>query len=324
MVPKKKLIIKTERRKIMETIKAKKTSEMSLVEAKGYRQVAVDFEVKNKKATMIIKDGWHGPELLEWHFITGDHLIDSTAKIMKDFSAFNLLDYEVDITELIMEAGVFFDALKEAEKKKKEEEAKVKRGEVYDSHPYIVALKPALEAKGHVVTIHLATKQEYVSSCFDISLIVDGDFFVQKDRHNWFEVSNRKYGEDKISRTTKSTKLGRWISVIEEVIESDRYRVERKNEEAKKKASAKEKLEATLGIEIEERSEWHSRHDRKGSGYATPYFCKKTDNAYDVGIKFVERSVTIDKESVNGFVLRNLPIITDMDKLKKIYELLVG
>lgn len=308
----------------METIKARRTSEMSLVETKGYRQVAVDFEVKNKKATMIIKDGWHGPELLEWRFITGDHLIDSTAKIMKDFSAFNLLDYEVDITELIMEARVFLDALKEAEKKKKEEEAKVKRGEVYDSHPYIVALKPALEAKGHVVTIHLSTKQEYVNSCFDISLIVDGDVFVQRDWHNWFEVSNRKYGDDKISRTTKSTKLEKWISVVEEVIDSNRYRVERKKEEDKKKASVKEKLETILGIEIEERSEWRSRYDRKGSGYPTPYFCKKTDNTYDVGIKFIESKKTVGTESVNGFVLRNLPIVTDMDKLKKIYELLVG
>jgi len=70
-----------------------------LVESKrsSYKHVAVDFEVRGKKATMIIKDGWNEPELLEWRFITGDHLIDSTAKIMTDFSAFSVLDYEMEL-----------------------------------------------------------------------------------------------------------------------------------------------------------------------------------------------------------------------------------
>ena len=310
----------------METIKAKKTSEMMLVESKrsSYKHVAVDFEVRGKKATMIIKDGWNEPELLEWHFITGDHLIDSTAKIMTDFSAFSVLDYEVDISQILTDAKTFFEALKEEEKKKKEEEAKIERGKTYDSHPYIITLKPALEAKGHTVTIHPPTKKEYVDSCSDIRLVVDNDFVVQRDWHNWFEVRNRKVGQGSVNKTTRSTKVDKWVALVEDVIETDKYRVAAAKEKAKKLAGTKEKLEAVLGIEISEKSEYHSSYNRRGPGYTTPYFCKKTDNEYNVGIKFVESSVTVDKERVNGFVLSNLPVITDMEKLKKIYELLTN
>ena len=75
----------------METIKAKRTGEITLQESNskhgyGYKTAMVDFTVNGKKATMVIRDGWKNSELLNWHFITGDQLIDSTAKIQRSIN----------------------------------------------------------------------------------------------------------------------------------------------------------------------------------------------------------------------------------------------
>lgn len=313
----------------METIKAKRTGEITLQEQTSnsrsvYKEVLVDFEVKGKKATMIIKDGWDEPKLVNWHFITGDHLIDSTAKIMPDFSAFCVLDYEVDISEILSDAKEFFNALKEEEKKKIEEKRKIERAKEYDTNYFVTALKPALETKGHTVKIHPATKEEYINSCFNISLIIgDNNLFIEKDYRGWLQVNNNKYGDSRIVKTTRSTRLEKWISLIEETIEADKYRIKTMKEEAKRLAGTKERLENVLGIEVMEKSEYHSSYNHRGQGYYTPYFCKKSEREYKE-IKFVESSTTIDGVSVKGFVMSNLPIITDMEKLKKIYDLLVS
>lgn len=311
----------------METIKAKRTSEFGPVEKKdrsGYYTTAVDFEIRGKKAAMEIIDGYENPTIVNWHFITGDHLIDATSKRMSDFSVFEVLDIEANADAILAEAKALFAAEKEKAKEAEYARIKAEREVAYGKDLYITLLKPALEAKGHKVDVAV-TKEEFVENQFKkITLLVNGSIDVGHDWHGWVEVTNRKNGDDRVSKTTKSTKVDKWMALVEDVIETDKYRVEALKEKAKKLATAKEKLEAVLGIEISKKSEYHSSYNRRGPGYTTPYFCKKTDNEYNVGIKFVESSVTVDKERVNGFVLSNLPVITDMEKLKKIYELLTN
>lgn len=315
----------------MEKTIVKKTGEFKVVKKGPYAQISVNCEIYNKKAEMIFQDAWNHENVgtLNWKFITGDDVIDSQTKIQKDFEMFKLLDIEVDNMEIIDEARKFFVELEEKIKAKEKEEAKIKRAEHYDSCFFTRQLKPTLEEKGYSVSLS-RTKEDYVENGYSFELFVeteDSKFIIGHDFKDNIEIRNTKNLEDRkrIIKTTRSEKVEKVIKILEEVIKEEKNIIELIKEKNKKLKGAKQTLESTLGIEVECKKEWHSSsYNRRGEGYYTEHFIDKkySENGYYSGIRFTESSKTVNGKTVKGFSISHLPIITDMEKLKKIYELL--
>lgn len=316
----------------MKTIVAKRTGEFKLKATSCYKRVTVNFEIDGKNAEMEIVESFKDARLVDWHFVTGDAIIDSIAKIQSDFSAFEFLDIKVNIDEIIAEATSFFSSLKEEENAKKEELAKIERAEYYDSNFFFDELKPILEAKGYSATPSI-TKEDFVNCKGKIKLIVNVnkvDFHVYYNSNGYVEVSNMKtFDQDqRVTRSTRSSKLQKILELIEDVIETDKHIVEqikRKNENMR---NAKQTLEATLGIKVVCKKEWHSNNysGRNKDGYYTEHYidAKFEESGYYNCMRFEESSKSIDGKTVKGFKISQLPVITDMTKLKQIYELLTS
>lgn len=320
----------------MNTTTAKRTGEFKLVvkdekaRRSSYPEVTVEAEIYGKKAEMTFQEGWDTVKMMEWHFVTGDAVIDSAAKIQTDFAAFDLLDITVDITEIIEEAKAFFAALKAEKKVKEEELKKVERAKAYDQNFFLNVLRPALKDKGYDVSPSI-TKEDFVNGKGDIYLLLKTDarnFRVDYDYHGWVRVFNGAYEQDqRVDRTTRSTKLPKILETIDDAIASDKNITKRIKEKMESLKGAKETLESALGIEVVCKKEWHSNNaygSRDRGGYETQYFIdEKLKDGYGV-MRFEEGSKTVDGKSVRGFRITNMPTITDMAKLKQIYELLIS
>lgn len=298
----------------------------------SYPEATVEVEIYGKNAEMTFQEGWETVKLMEWHFVTGDAVIDSAAKIQTDFAAFDLLDITVDITEITNEAKAFFEALKVEKKAKEEEQAKINRGKGYDQSFFLNELKPALEAKGYTNVYASISREDYVNGKGDLDLIIKTDdrkFRIDYDYHHWVRVSNGVYDQNqRVDRSTRSSKLPKILEMIGDAIESDKNIAKRIQEKITNLRGAKETLENALGIKMACKKEYHSYNNYgRGNrgGYETEYFVDEAlKDEYSGVMKFTESSKTVDGKSVRGFQISNLPTITDMAKLKQIYELLIS
>jgi len=278
-----------------------------------------------------IQEDWDSAKLIDWHFVTGDAVIDSAAKIQKDFSAFEMLDITVDATEIILEAKSFFESLKALKMANDAELAKIERAKSYDSNFFLKELMPALKAMNFNVSSSI-TKEDFVNNKGSIELVIKtdvADFHIYHDYNGYVEVSNFKtFDQDqRVTRKTRSSKLNKILEIILDAIETDKNVTKRIKEKMTDLRDAKQTLESALGIEVICKKEYHSNSNycgRSKGGYETEYFidAKFKDGGDYSCMKFEESSKRIDDKNVKGFRISRLPVITDMAKLKQIYELL--
>jgi len=305
----------------------------------GYKMITIPVEIKGKKAEITFEEKYkssygsgddRSAKMTGWHFTTGDPTVDVTMKIQTDFAAYDLLDITIDINDLLTEAENIFEGEKKKEQIKKAEQAKIDRAIAYDTNDLINIIKPALEGKGHVVTVSV-TKEDFVEKEHSISIMVDAGISVGRDYSGRIEVSNNAYGDNKITKSTRSEKISKIVETVEWVIDVNKARAAQKKEKQAQTAGAKGQLEKALGISIVEKKEYHSgssngyRGRGNSPGYETSYFVKaELKESNGDGIRFEESSVRIGSENVKGFRIKNLPIITDMVRLKAVFELLNG
>lgn len=297
----------------METIVAIRTGEFEVVPRTskyGNEFFKVAFEINGKKAAMTIREHY-GPEakMESWYFATGDPVIDGTATRQTDFSAFKLVDVDVDISGILADATEFFKKKKEEKEIEERRLRKVKRAKDYDESFFINVLKPALEAKGYSVGVPIS-KEDFVNNSYsDITLSVDGKVVVGYDFHGWFEARSfdREY-DLRINKTTKSRKVEKIVSTIEDVFSTRKYKIAEILKTTERNKTTKETLEGLLGVPILEKTEWH-RHpwNRNAPGHETTYF---TD----------ENSTMLFVPSGKTFQMR-LSRILPLDKVKRIYEI---
>ena len=324
------------------TITVKRIGEFNVIEnpnkRSGYKMVTVGCTINGKKAEMIIEEQYkYNPtdkaaKMKSWKFISGDVVVDATAKVFTDFLTFTeITGMEVDINDILFDAENLF-----AEMKKKEEEEKARRRvserkTAYDRDYFRVTLKKELEEKGYKV-VENTTREEYVGNNRDMTLTVNGTILVGRDYHGWVEVRNNKgtYEKEGVQKTSRSSKTEKIVELVVWAVEADKVRTNRKKEELKALAEAKENLESILGIAMVEKKEYHSVNNGprgRSTGYETSYFVDaKYKDTYSDGIRFVESNVQrmVDGKAVyvKGFSIKNMPCITDAAKLKKIYDLL--
>ena len=318
------------------TIEVKRTSDFNLIESNkrsGYKTVTVAVDINGKKGEMVFEESWKfndgdkGAKMTSWHFTTGDATIDATMKVQTDFSAYDIVDITISIEGIITEAENFFSDLKQKEKDKKDEEQKRARAASYDASALINAVKPALEAKGHVVTVS-TTKEQYMEGR-DIGLMVGAGISVGYNYDGHLRAHNGLYGNDQVEGKTKSAKIEKIVATIVGVIDGNAYRIKEAKEKKEKLAGAKEKLESILGFEMVEMKEYHSGNSygsRKGNspGYETSYFVAKDKTKKASGLRFTENSRYVDagKASIKGFSVTMIPMFTDDAKLRKMVDLL--
>lgn len=302
----------------MEKTMIERTSEFM---ENGKYDILADVILYGKKAVMKFRKRYDGyPEIKEWNFITGDAIIDSTAKIHHDFTIFDELDIKIDTSNIIDEAKNFFDELKIKNDKEKAEVLKIKLAEEYDNDFFLNELKPELESKGYIVKASL-TKQEYIdTNGRSINLIVTADkkdFTIHKDWRGWIEVRNNvidyKYS---IKKTTRSRKINKIIEALKETITSDKAMWQRIGAKNKNSKDAKQTLESILGVSVKSEKEWHSYGNGKmGSGYETEYFVEEGKS-----LRFSVSKATDENEETK-FYVTHLGAM-NAEKLKKLYDLL--
>jgi len=328
------------------TIAVKRIGEFSVIEnpnkRSGYKMVKTGCTINGKNAEMVIEEQYKSTyepkptdkaaKMTSWKFISGDTVVDATAKVFTDFLTFTeITGMEVDINDILFDAENLFADLKKKEEEEKKAKEKIARAKAYDENYFITKLKPALEAKGHDVIVNI-TKEDFVTNSYrDVTLTVGNGISVGRDHHGWLQVRNGKgHCDTGAEKSTKSGKLDKHIETIEWVINADKQRTARKKEELKALAGVKENLESILGIKMVEKKEYHSRPNGprgRSEGYETSYFVDaKYKDTYSDGLRFVESNVSqvVDGKTVyvKGFAVTHLPTITDPAKLKKIYDLL--
>ena len=321
----------------MEKTIVKRTGEFRVIEETNkrfsYAQITANCEIYNKKAEMTFKDAWDHENVgtLNWRFITGDEVVDSQAKVQTDFEIFKVLDIEVDNMEIIAEAKLFFKQLEDERKIAEAKEAKVKRAHEYDNNIFLKQLMPALEARDYKVSSSIK-REDFINNNGSIKLLVETDnseFTIDYDYHGWIEITGCKNVDDgrRVTKITKSKKIEKMIETLEDAIKWEKALVKSAKEKMKNIKDAKQTLEAALGIEVEAKKEWHSRGNsgRRSDGYYTEHFIDKkySENGYYGCLRFTESSKTVNGETVKGFTISYLPVITDMKKLKQIYDLLI-
>lgn len=322
------------------TMAAKRTGEIVVIEnpnkRSGYKMVTVPFEINGKKAEMILEEKYKSSfepndravKMISWKFVTGDKIIDTAAKIQTDFAMFDIFDIIVDINDIMFDVENLFATLKAKEAEEREAQSKIARAKAYDKDVLLNVIKPALEEKGHDVVSNV-TKEEYLKG-HDISLTVGRYINVSYNFLGYFIADNGSYGSNRVEKKTKSFKKEKIISIVEDAVSAENYRIKRVKEEKKSLTDSKQTLEKILGINIVEKKEWHSRPSGprgRSEGYETSYFVNaKYKDTYSDGIRFTEANVSnvIDGKTVytKGFNITHLPTIVDPVKLKKIYDLL--
>jgi len=322
---------KKERNKIMEKTIVKRTGEfIRIIEQSNkrfaYDRIMVNCEIYNKKAEMIFQDSYNHENvgIHSWRFITGDEVVDSQTKVHENFEMFKMLDIEVDNMGIIAEAKQFFIEL--------EEKARLSRAKYYDDNLFLKQLAPAIEAKGYKVSPTM-TRDEYINKSYgDIELLVetdDSEFIVGHEYHGWVRAIGTKNVDDgkRVEKTTKSKKIDKMVETLEDAIKQEQNLIKLAKEKTTKLQNVKQILEDALGIEVELKKEWHTGYGsfRKASqGYYTEHFIDKkySDNGYYSCLRFTESTKTVNGKRVRGFTISHLPTITDMKKLKQIYDLL--
>lgn len=316
------------------TIVAKRISGIQRIEfkEKNYRTtVVVDASINGKTVQMIIQEKYkfnkedRGAEMKSWRFITGDPIIDGSAKVMDDFSAYDILDFTVDINDILTDAENFFSELKKKEEEEKKEKRRIERDKEYDINVFISVIKPALEEKGRVVAY--TTKEQYLDG-HEIKLVVNGMITVSRDTFSSNIIAhNGKYGNDRIEKKTKSVKKEKIMAMIEEAINAEIYRNESILEKNNKALDTKKELENILGVKMVEKREYQSIPGKPNQGREIEYFVEaKYEKTYADGLRIMARDTTkmVDGKPVylKGFSLTNLPCITDPQKLKAIWDIL--
>lgn len=324
-----------------QTIAAKRTGDFTLLENKmrgsSYKMVTTNFAIDKKVAEMTITEQYkstidknaRSAKMVNWRFITGDPLVDAQMKVNTDFSAYGLIDIEIDINDIIFDAENFFEDLKEKEKIAEAEAVKVERAKAYDNSFFLTTLKPALEEKGHTVTCD-TTKEEYVEStwCPEITLLVDGYIKVDHNYRGQVRADNGKRNNERVTKETKASKISKLIEMIEWVISSDKAAMERLQKDKKAKKSFKDKLEMLIGEEVIEKSQWHNTvscgRNAHRAGYTTTYYQIKDTNKLASCLTFSESSFWNGKEHVNTISIGNLPSFHEgnAEKLKRIIDII--
>lgn len=310
------------------TVEVKRMNEFNIIEnpnkRSGYKRVTVEIDINGKKAEMTIEEKYQGAQMISWRFVTGDSTIDAAMKIQTDFSAYDVVDIFINTDSIILDAENFFKYLKEGEEAKRKEELRKARSAAYDNSVLINTIKPVLEAKGHVVTV-TTTKEEYMNGR-DIYLMVGAGINVGYNLDGNLYADNGLYGNDRVSGKTKSSKIMKIVETIEQVVNGNLNRIQRAKDEKAKLANAKERLEAALGMEVEEKKEWHSNpyaSHHQSRGYESTYFVTKDKTKKTSGMRF-EESYQYGDGNVKlvGFKVTLVPMFTDDAKLKKFVDLL--
>ena len=309
----------------MITTKVIRIGKFELVDVNKYSDnlISATCEIFGKKAEMIFREGWQTVDVKEWKFITGDKATDAIAKRQFDFDAFTILDIAVDTEEIIREAANWFSYAAEKRKVEQEHKEKNDRAKIYENHFLLNVVKPELIGEKMEVGVSIS-KEDFINGKGSISLVINGSFAIREEFNNQLLISNLRIHPDGIRKTTRAKNIKTIIKIVKEVMTADKYLMESKRKKIENLKGAKENLEAALGIEMACKKQWHSgntygRVRNSNNGYETEYFVDaKYKDEYSGGIRFVEGH----KENVKGFTIQNIPVITDMEKLKKIYELL--
>jgi hypothetical protein len=302
----------------MKKFTAKRVGEFEIeTNKRGYTKIKVEVAIEETELIVVLKEEYDGTIKMT-NFISKSSGDNSPMQF--DFSAYSAIGIEIDISGIIAEATEALAVKRAEEKIKRDEAKKLERAKEYDSNRLLRELKPALEEKGYQVVAD-PDKEKYVETGYSISLKINGKYNAGFDFRDYFQVSNGLYGLDQIEKSTKSMKISKMIEIVEDVITRDDNRTRREKEEREDLDDAKAVLESVLGIEVVEKEEGHRVYGKSNSYYYTKFFQKKDDKYYD-SIKFVKGCANVNGKPVDGFKLENLPLITDMEKLKKVYELL--
>lgn len=306
------------------TMAAKRTSSLIRVEnpnkKSGYKMVTVAFTINGKAAEMTITEQYkssytpneRGAKMIDWHFVTGDKMIDDTAKRFTDFSAFDIVDIEVDINDILFDAENFFEELKAKEKEEADLKQKKEREIFYDNC--------------FLITVRIGcTKEEFVADSYRSMALVIDDLTLSDDKYGkagWV-VSNGRYGNDKIEERTRSNKTEKVVGIVVEALRVKKMREEEKAKEAAKKNDAKARLEAWLGepvIQKDEKKGYYAdayRHKDYREAIYT-HFVRASDPE---GLRFTANKTynSETKEYEETFTVSNIPsTFKAADKMKQL------
>lgn len=329
------------------TMAAKRVGGFVLVEQQrkgGYKQATVEFTINDKKAEMVVEEKYksqsdpadRSARMVKWHFVTGDKLVDSTAKIMSDFKMFEeVLDIIVDINDIIFDAENYFEALKAAEKAEADAKALAKREMFYDGHLLLKVIKPELEARGYKVELKW-TKEQFLENTFrDMALVIEGAFDLhyadQYGKHGWVCVYVTDNPKDKVEVITKSNKTEKIVDVVVTAIRRKKNDDEMKAAARKAKENTKERLEAWLGEPVVQKSEekgyWTGGRSGSYQSYTDVYFVRVSDpnglqfrevnGNYDPAKKAYEKKFAVANfNSTFGDATKMATFVNVMDSLK--------
>ena len=303
----------------MISIEVKRTSEIEIAKGiNGYYHAECTVSVANEESKLKRDQGWREVTTM----------IAKKSILPPEPPYFSKEDYEkmgIELTGLETinaEIDALFETVKEADKARTEAEAKIKRAESYDNNFFITVVKPALEIKGHTISVNY-TKEEFVENSYrNIELRVDDIANVNFDYNNQILVNNGKYGDERREKKTRSMKPEKIVEAIKYVISATKSDQNNAIKFVNDKDDEKKRLETILRFPLKEVRETQGYYaGPKHTNYRTTekiYFVASESNN---PARYIETHTGYGETRIDGYNITNLGMLT-AEKMKKIAEII--